>query len=75
MMKDANYYYFLQKLETEYLGIDYSDLEKEFLENKWEFHGVENSGKISTYRWQFQKRQFVLIVVDNSNEKIKEVIL
>jgi len=73
--KEMKYYYFLERLEHEYNQSDYADLAREFIENKWLFHGYEMNEETEIYRWQYERRQFVNVVVERLTGKVVEVIL
>jgi len=72
---ELKYYYFLDRLEHEYTHRDYSDLVQEFIENKWLFHGYEMSEDTEIYRWQYERRHFVNVIVERLSGKIIQVIL
>ena len=75
MAHTERHYYFLHKLETDYLGTNYQELAEELATEGWEFHGKEISKKMARFRWQYQKKQFLIVVTDAMEETIKEIIL
>jgi len=72
---ELDYYYFLQRLEHEYTQRDYSDLAQEFVANHWLFQGCEMNEDTEIYRWQYERRHAVNVVVERPTGKIIEVIL